>query len=102
MAVLRHGALAAAERCDHLIAFESFARATTDFARCLKPGGLLIIRHSNFRFCDAPAFTEFRVLHRVDFMPGFKRTPIFGPDNCVMPGEIYADVIFQKKQGPPS
>ena len=41
-------------RCDHLIRFEDFARAVADFERCLKPGGLLIIRHSNFRLRDAP------------------------------------------------
>jgi len=57
MAVLRHGSLGlpGVTRCDHLIRFDEFARAVEDFRRCLKPGGLLVIRHSNFRLCDAPA-----------------------------------------------
>jgi SAM-dependent methyltransferase len=61
MAVLRHGSLGLPDvtRCDHLICFADFARAVADFERCLKPGGLLIIRHSNFRLCDAPAGKAF-------------------------------------------
>jgi hypothetical protein len=52
MAVLRHGSLGppGVTRCDHLIQFDEFARAVEDFERCLKPGGLLVIRHNNFDY----------------------------------------------------
>ena len=37
------------------------SRAVEDFKRCLKPGGLLVIRHNNFRLCDAPVGTAYPV-----------------------------------------
>jgi len=51
MAVLRHSGLGLAgiTRCDPLLRFADCARTVADFERCLKPGGLLIIRHSHFR-----------------------------------------------------
>jgi SAM-dependent methyltransferase len=56
MAVLRHGSLGrpGITRCDPLLRFDDAARTFADFHRCLKPGGLLILRHSSFRLRDAP------------------------------------------------
>ena len=98
MAVLRHGELArpGVERCDHLIRFEDFAAAVADFARCLKPGGLLIIRHSNFRLCDAPAGANFETILRVEGAAQ-KGVPLFGPDNRLLSGVSYFDTVFRKK-----
>ncbi len=98
MAVLRHGALDAsgATRCDHLIRFEDFASVVADFARCLKPGGLLIVRYSNFRFGDAPAAAEFETALAVDIPKGYW-TPVFGPDNQLIEGATYRDTVFRKK-----
>jgi hypothetical protein len=97
MAVLRHGSLAqpGVTRCDHLIRFEDFARAVADFKRCLKPGGLLIIRHSNFRLCDAPAGLAFETILRAPYRK--PKTPLFGPDNQLLPDLQYPDTIFRKK-----
>jgi SAM-dependent methyltransferase len=96
MAALRHGelGLSGAKSCFHLIRFEDFARTVEDFARCLKPGGLLVIRHSNFRFRDAPASAGFETILQVPY-PAAK-TPIFGPDNRLMEGETYPDTVFRK------
>jgi SAM-dependent methyltransferase len=98
MAVLRHGnlGLLGVTRCDHLIRFDEFARAVEDFSRCLKPGGLLVIRHSNFRLCDAPAGTAFETVLRVKNAETTKKTPIFGPDNLLMVGVEYPDTVFRK------
>lgn len=97
MAVLRHGSLGepGVTRCDHLLRFEDFAAAIADFHRCLKPGGLLIVRHSNFRVCDAPVGAKFETILSVP-IPGPKQTPIFGPDNQLMPGLAYSDAVFRK------
>jgi 2-polyprenyl-3-methyl-5-hydroxy-6-metoxy-1,4-benzoquinol methylase len=97
MAVLRHGGLAlpSVTRCDHLISFEDFARMVEDFARCLKPGGLLAIRHSNFRFCDTAASANFVTVLRIPLRGG-NTTPLFGPDNRLMEGAVYEDTVFQK------
>ena len=97
VAVLRHGSLGlhGVTRCDHLIRFEDFARAVADFERCLKPGGLLIMRHSNFRLCDAPAG---RVFETILQLPTGPRTPLFGPDNRLLPDREYPDTVFRKKR----
>jgi SAM-dependent methyltransferase len=96
MAVLRHGSLGlpGVTRSDHLIRFEDFSRAVADFERCLKPGGLLIIRHSNFRLSDAPAGRAFETILRLATGPG---TPLFGPDNQRLADCDYPDTVFRKK-----
>lgn len=97
MAVLRHGSLGlpGVTRCDHLIRFEDFARAVADFERCLKPDGLLIMRHNNFRLCDAPAGRAFETILQLSTGPG---TPLFGPDNRLLPDREYPDTAFRKKR----
>jgi 2-polyprenyl-3-methyl-5-hydroxy-6-metoxy-1,4-benzoquinol methylase len=96
MAVLRHGGLAAADvtRCDHLIRFEDFAATVAGFDRCLKPGGLLAIRHSNFRLGDTPTGTNFTPLLR---RPASWTTPLFGPDNVRVETPDQVDVVFGKQ-----
>lgn len=97
MAVLRHGGLEdpRISRCDHLIRFEDFARTIADIARCLKPGGLLVIRHSNFRVSDTPAAGLFDTIMR-DLLP-MKPPRIFDPDNRVVPGLVYPDTVLRKR-----
>jgi SAM-dependent methyltransferase len=99
MAVLRHGdlGLPGVTRCDHLIRFEDFAQAVEGFRRCLKPGGLLVIRYSNFRLCDAPAGAQFETILRVKHPDGAKKIPIFGPDNQLIEAVDYPDTVFRKK-----
>jgi SAM-dependent methyltransferase len=98
MAVLRHGNLGqpGVMRCDHLIRFDEFARVVEDFKRCLKPGGLLVIRHSNFRLSDAPAGADFETILRVEHAKTANTVPIFGPDNLLMAGVEYPDTVFRK------
>ncbi len=78
----------------HAIRFEGFAEVVKDLARCLKPGGLLAICYSNFRFCDAPASAGFEPVFRM--RPSARPTPIFGPDDALMPGVSYLDTVFRK------
>jgi 2-polyprenyl-3-methyl-5-hydroxy-6-metoxy-1,4-benzoquinol methylase len=97
MAVFRHGGLTSdgVTRCDHLIKFETFTGAVADLHRCLKPGGLLILRHSNFRLSDTPLATAFETLLSLPTQ-GSAKTPIFGPDNVLVPGADYPDTVFRK------
>ncbi len=99
MAVFRHGDLGSpgVTRCDHRIRFEDFALALEDLKRCLKPGGLLAIVHSNFRLCDAPVGAAFETVLCVKFSDRAKKTPLFGPDNMLMAGVEYRDAVFRKK-----
>jgi hypothetical protein len=96
MAVLRHSGLGLAgiTRSDPLLHFEDFACAVADFERCLKPGGLLDIRHSHFRLCDAPVGWAFETILQ---LPTGPRTPLFGPDNRLLPDREYPDTVFRKK-----
>jgi 2-polyprenyl-3-methyl-5-hydroxy-6-metoxy-1,4-benzoquinol methylase len=98
MAVLRHGQLAepGTTRCDHLIRFADFAGVVKDFSRCLKPGGLLAIRSSNFRLADAPAGAAFETVLKVEIGQP-ERLPLFGPDNRLLSGVVYPDTVFRKK-----
>lgn len=94
MAVFRQGKLGVSDaRCDHPIRFQDFAQAMEDFYRCLRPGGLLVIRHSNFRLCDTPVGPAFHTLLSVK--PSWQ--PIFGPDNELMNGVEYPDTVFRRK-----
>ena len=99
MAVLRHGNLGspAIARCDHLIRFADFAAAVADFSRCLKRGGFLVIRHSNFRLCDAPTGAGFESILSVKLPQRGAKTPLFGPDNLLLETTEYPDTVFRKK-----
>ena len=98
MAVLRHGSLGdpGVERCNHLLRFDDVARAFAEFHRCLKPGGLLIVRHSNFRLRDTLVGACFETLLSVP-LRGEKKTPIFGPDNRLLPGVEAPETVFRKR-----
>jgi len=94
MAVFRHGDLGAAPpRCDHLISFARFERTVGELARCLKPGGLLAIRHANFRFADTAVAAGFEAVLSVDEVP---QTPLYGPDNRLLPKTTVHDLVFCK------
>ncbi len=100
LAVLRHGGLRQggepAPRCDHLIRFDAAARLVGELARRLKPGGLLAIAHSNFRFSDMPASSEFEVALSRDLELAILGPPLYGPDNRLLPGAVYRDLVFRK------
>ncbi|AVS76280.1 class I SAM-dependent methyltransferase [Acidovorax cattleyae] len=97
LAVLRRGDLArhTGERCDHLIRFEDFDAQLEDFARCLRPGGLLVLRHSNFRLRDAGAARWFEPVLRMPEAPRAD-TPLFGPDNRRLREQAYGEVVFRR------
>jgi hypothetical protein len=94
MAVLRHGDLAEAERCDPLLRFADFERTVGDFARCLKPGGLLALRFCNFRFADTDTARGFDTVLELPPLPG---TPLFGRDNRRLAGALDGQVVFRKR-----
>jgi 2-polyprenyl-3-methyl-5-hydroxy-6-metoxy-1,4-benzoquinol methylase len=97
LAVLCHGDLtiSGARRSDPLLRFADFERVVTDLARCLKPGGLLFLHTTSFRFCDTQA--------AAGFVSVFEARPdqlapdvLFDRDNRLMPGMRYRPVAFRK------
>lgn len=99
MAVFRHGELGAsnADYCSHLIRFADFEQTVTDLCRCLKPGGYIVIRHSNFRFSDTAIASEFDVVFSVDNEQSRADTPLYGSDNQRLVGTIYSELVFRKR-----
>jgi hypothetical protein len=102
MAVFRHGDLADAryQSCARVIRFADFARMIGEITRRLKPGGLLLVVHANFRFRDTPAADDFEVACRMDLArPGLPVTPVFDREDR-RTGEVnYGEVMFRKKTG---
>ena len=98
LAVLCHGylAISGARRSDPLLYFADFERMVGDFARCLKPGGLLVLHTTNFRFCDTAAAEAFDVLLEAE--PDQMADDVhFGRDNVRLEGERYRAVVFRKR-----
>lgn len=98
MAVFRHGDLASAPlRCEPYLRFADFSRHAAILSQRLKPGGLLAIRHANFRFSDTEAAAGFDKILQSDKLPGAKPTPIYGADGCLLPGSPGDDGVFRKR-----
>jgi SAM-dependent methyltransferase len=100
LAVLVSGDLttSGAQRCDPIFHFERFDRQIADFARCLKPGGLLVLHTTNFRFSDTTVAHDFTVVLEAE--PAHLAPDVlFDRDNRLMPGERarYRAVAFQKR-----
>jgi SAM-dependent methyltransferase len=101
MAVFRHGGLGAAPpRCDHLLKFDDFERSVGELARSLKPRGLLVLRHGNFRFGDTATASAFRRICAAPFYPKAAPTPLYGPDNRLLPNGEANDGVFEKLIAP--
>jgi SAM-dependent methyltransferase len=97
MSVLRRGLLAVGRRarCDPHLRFADFDRQIAEFARCLRRGGLLAVRNSNFRVRDASAAGQFEVALRLRLAPQ-AATPLFGPDNRRLADQAYDEVVFRR------
>ena len=103
MAVLRHGGLAGRARgsCAHLISFQAFDRTVIALSQCLKPAGLLVIEHSNFRFTDTTVSVAFDCIKRRARIDREQEgTPLFGSDNLALPPQDYIGTVFRKRVSP--
>ena len=94
MSVLRHGDLSGAPpACDHVLLFADFERVVSGLARCVRPGGVLILRHAAFRFVDTAAARNFAPLLR---LPRKAQGPLYDTDNRLLPLEDEETVAFRK------
>jgi SAM-dependent methyltransferase len=98
LAVLCHGDLviSSARHCDPLLRFEEFEQIVADFARCLKPGGLLLLHTTNFRFCDTHSYNGFDTVLEAD-PTQLAPDALFDRDNRLMEGVQYRAVAFRKR-----
>ena len=92
LAVLRHGDLGEApESCTHLLRFSAFEAAITSLVTCLRPGGLLVVRHANFRVEDASGAAAL-----VPLLLQPTRSPRYGRDERRIMDDARETVIFRK------
>ncbi|MBO9524073.1 MAG: class I SAM-dependent methyltransferase [Nocardioidaceae bacterium] len=99
LAVFRHGALKhAPARCDELIRFADFERTVTGLAAAVRPGGVLVIRHANFRFTDTAAAAGFEAV-RTGFGSGSAAgpTPVYGPDDRLLDPSCRDDGVYRRR-----
>ena len=85
-----------ARRSDPYLYFKDFERMVTDFARCLKPGGILFLHTANFRFGDTAISQTFDTVLNADpvnLAPDVQ----FDSDNRLLAGQRYLPVAFRKR-----
>jgi SAM-dependent methyltransferase len=87
------------QRCDPHLYFDEFDRMVTDFARCLRPGGLLLLHTANFRFSDSSVAPDFDVVLEADASQ-LAPDAVFGRDNRLLKGVRYHEVAFRKRASP--
>jgi trans-aconitate methyltransferase len=93
MAVFRHGDLhRRPPSCAPWVRFADFEATVAGLARALKPGGLLALRHANFRFADTDVARQFR---RLMSRPPNRTTPAYGRDDTLLPDDP-DDGVFLK------
>lgn len=95
LAVTRHPDLAAErpDSCEEFLPFEKFDALMSDLCRILKPGGLLVVWNSHFRFGDCDAAHWFRTVYH-NSVP--IQNLLYGPDNRRIDGAAYTEAIFRK------
>lgn len=86
----------AAQRCDPQLHFQDFERIVSDFCRCLKPSGLLLLHTTNFRLSDTHVADDFETLLEAE--PAQMASDAqFGRDNRLLPEPRYRAVAFRKR-----
>ena len=85
-----------AQRSDPYLCFADFERTVTDFARCLRPGGLLLLHTTNFRFGDTAVAGDFEIVLEAD-PAQLAPDVLFDRNNRLLPGARYLPVGFRKR-----
>jgi len=98
LAVFRHGRLMARPAdCRPWLNFAAFDHAVQDLLRILKPGGLLAIRHANFRVSDSSIATQITPIWCPQPSPDDITSPIYGRDNRLIAEVIGDDGLYRKR-----
>jgi len=86
MSVFRHGGLETTRlpRCDALIRFADVERVLGGLARCLRPGGLLVLTRSNFHLADTRFGHQFEPLLTSEEAGVMEISPVYDRDNAVL------------------
>lgn len=97
LCVLCHGDLRHHEKppsnCTPLIEFAAFEQTLSGLSRCLKPGGLMFLYGSNFRFADTSLASNFQGVLNTSMPDG---APLYDRHNRLLTGNRYLEVGFRK------
>lgn len=74
--------------------FSKFETQVQKLDNWLKPGGLLVIQNTQYRFRDTDIALRYRVHN---FEPDRPNINSFDRASRLMPGEVYAEIIFEKQ-----
>jgi SAM-dependent methyltransferase len=85
-----------AQRCDPYLNFADFNRVVADFSRCLRPGGILILHTTNFRFSDSTVAEDFEVILEAE-PAQLAPDVLFDRNNRLLQGHRYLPVAFRKR-----
>jgi SAM-dependent methyltransferase len=99
LAVFRHGDLNdAPPSCDDVIRFADFERTVAGLARCVRPGGVFVIRHANFRFTDCAVAAGFEPVSTgyLSAGQGGLPTPVYGRDDRLIGVEERDDGVYRR------
>lgn len=100
LAVFRHADLnAGPPTCTPVLRYADFDRTVTGLCRVVAPGGLIAIRHANFRFGDVAAAREFEAV-RTGFPSSSaagEPTPVYGRDDRRLPQECRDDGVYRRR-----
>jgi hypothetical protein len=81
--------------CAPHLRFADYEAAVTELARTVRPGGLLVLRHSMFRFADTVVARKFRPVLSVPTLATLF-TPRFDSHDLRVPDETLEQAVFQK------
>ncbi len=99
LAVFRHADLNdGPPTCDGVLRFADFERTVEGLAKCVRPGGLLVIRHANFRFTDCACAAGFEAISTgyLSAGEGGLPSPVYGRDNRKLGFELRDDGIYRR------
>jgi hypothetical protein len=99
LAVFRHPSLNdAPPRCDGVLDFAAFETTVAGLSACVRPGGLLVLRHGNFRFGDCAVSADYEpVLVGLPSANESTVTPVYDRDNALADPDSRDDGIYRKR-----
>jgi Methyltransferase domain len=100
LAVFRHASLNdGPARCDGVLDFVSFEHTIDGLAASLRPGGVLVIRHANFRFTDCAVADGYEpVLAGLPSSNEHVVTPVYDRSNRLTAPESRDDGVYRKRR----
>ena len=80
------------------LSFADFERTVSDLAAAVKPGGVLVLRHANFRFTDCAAAAGFELVCGGFASAGASGlpSPVYGRDDELLDHAQRDDGIYRR------